>query len=84
MPNNNEILMNMVGKMQPIEFAGLAKLLGISLVKEVNPEAEDIKDKYAAKDFLEVLEEVMKKFNGLSRQRKREILKLVKKSNSTR
>lgn len=76
--------MNMIGKMQPIEFAGLAKLLGVSLVKEVNLEAEDIKDKYAAKDFLEVLEEVMKKFNSLDKQRKREILKLVKKSNSTR
>ena len=84
MPNSNETLMNLIGKMQPIEFAGLAKLLNVQLVKEVDSEAKDIKDRYIPKDFLDVLEEVMGKFSKLSRQRKREILKLIKKSNLMR
>ena len=75
-----EKLFNLIPKLGPVEFAGLARLLGVQLVEEVNPNAEDVKEKYASRDFMDVLEDVLKRFEKLGRSRKREILKLVKQA----
>ena len=50
--------------------------------KDENPENPD--KPYKPRDFLDVLNDVMAKFSILNRERKREILKLVKKANRVR
>lgn len=91
--NNNQSLLQEIAKMQPVEFAGLANLLGVQIVrKKENIEytstapksSEDIKKNYEARPFADVLADVMSKYSNLNRQRKREILRLVKKSNASR
>ena len=69
--------------MEPLDFAGLAKLLGVQIV-EPNKEAKEGEQKFIPRNFTDVFEDVMKKFSGLNRTRKREILKLIKKANSVR
>lgn len=76
-------LIEQISKMEPIEFLGLAKLLGVQVLKE-NKEATGEKDKFKPRSFADVLEDVMAKFEKQSRGRKREIIKLVKKSNAAR
>ncbi len=96
--NNNQSLLVEIAKMKPIEFAGLAKLLGVDVMKPINnvdftstaPDpSEDMKktlpeDKPKAepRPFADVLEDIMARFSTLNRQRRREILKLVKKANA--
>lgn len=84
----NEKLLHLIGDMEPIEFAGLAKLLGVELVKPLD-DTDDLikkdpkkKKQLEPRDFLDVLNDVMSKFNTQGRARKREILRLVEKSNS--
>lgn len=69
--------------MEPLDFAGLAKLLGVQIV-EINETAENEKEKFAPRNFTDVFSDVMAKFDKLNRTRKREILKLIKKSNAAR
>ncbi len=77
---SNMQLMDQITKMEPLEFAGLAKLLGVAIVEDnLDEEAEK---KVVPRSFTDVLSDVMAKFSKLGRSRKREILKLVKKSNS--
>ena len=84
----NEKLMHLIGDMEPIEFAGLANLLGVKLVKPLDKTDDSMKKelkeekKLEPRDFLDVLNDVMAKFNVQGRARKREILRLVEKSNS--
>ena len=83
----NEKLMHLIGDMEPIEFAGLANLLGVKLVKPLDKTDDSMKKelkeekKLEPRDFLDVLNDVMAKFNVQGRARKREILRLVEKSN---
>lgn len=69
--------------MEPLDFAGLAKLLGVQIV-EINEAAENEKEKFTPRNFTDVFSDVMTKFDKLNRTRKREILKLIKKSNAAR
>ena len=69
--------------MEPLDFAGLAKLLGVQIV-EINETAENEKEKFTPRSFTDVFSDVMAKFEKLNRTRKREILKLIKKSNAAR
>ena len=86
--NTNEKLMHLIGDMEPIEFAGLANLLGVKLVKPLDENDQSIEKKPKEetrpepRDFLDVLNDVMAKFSVQGRTRKREIIKLVEKSNS--
>ena len=82
--NLNKKLILLIAKMEPIEFCGLANLLGVKITEEVETESTDIKDKYKPRDFTDVLADVMQKFDALNRQKKRELFKLVKKSVSMR
>ena len=78
--NSNLSLMDCVTKMEPLEFAGLAKLLGVAIVED-NPDKE-AEQKVVPRSFTDVFADVMAKFDKLGRSKKREIIKLVKKSNS--
>ena len=86
--NTNEKLMHLIGDMEPIEFAGLANLLGVKLVKPLDKSDQSMEKKSKEeikpepRDFLDVLNDVMAKFSTLGRARKRELLRLVEKSNS--
>lgn len=77
--NSSSSLMEYIIKMEPLEFAGLAKLLGVSIVED-NPDKE-AEQKIVPRSFTDVFADVMAKFSALGRTRKREILKLIKKSN---
>lgn len=55
--------------MEPVTFAGVANLLGVELMHEGE-----------AKDFADVLEQVLRKFKKLSKNKQLEILRLVKYS----
>ena len=76
-------LIQQISNMEPIEFLGLARLLGVQVLEE-NKEATGEKDKFKPRSFADVLEDVMAKFEKQNRGRKREIIKLVKKSNAAR
>ena len=76
-------LIEQISKMEPVEFLGLARLLGVQVLEE-NKEAIGDKDKFKPRSFADVLEDVMAKFEKQNRGRKREIIKLVKKSNAAR
>lgn len=86
--NINEKLMHLIGDMEPIEFAGLANLLGVKLVKPLDESDQSMEKKSKEeikpepRDFLDVLNDVMAKFSVQGRARKREIIRLVEKSNS--
>lgn len=82
--NNNQVLLIEICKMRPVEFAGLAKLLGVDIVRPNEDSSVEEEKKMAPRPFADVLEDVMNKFNKLNRGRKREILKLIKKSNSNK
>ena len=97
--NNNQSLLVEITKMKPVEFAGLANLLGVNIMKpidgieftstavessEMTKENQSDKPKAEPRPFADVLEDVMARFSTLNRQRRREILKLVKKANAKR
>lgn len=81
---NTEKLMRLIADMRPVEFMGLARLLGAPVMEEVNPDATDPKERYKPKSFTDVFEDVLRRFDKLNRSRKREILRLVEKSNKTK
>lgn len=81
---NTEKLMRLIVDMRPVEFMGLARLLGAPVMEEVNPDATDPKERYKPKSFTDVFEDVLRRFDKLNRSRKREILRLVEKSNKTK
>lgn len=94
MKSSNQQLMEMISEMEPIEFIGLAKLLSVPIIKKVESDMEvttteqndevkaaDPQQKHEPRAFVDVLGDVMRRFDALNRARKREILKLVKKSN---
>lgn len=73
-----EKLFSLIPSLDAVEFAGLARLMGIQLLEETNPEAEKIKDRFVPRGFLSVLNEMLEKYDKMNRTRKREILSLVK------
>lgn len=81
---NTEKLMWLIADMRPVEFMGLARLLGAPVMEEVDPNATDPKERYKPKSFTDVFEDVLRRFDKLNRSRKREILRLVEKSNKTK
>lgn len=81
---NTEKLMHLIADMRPVEFMGLARLLGAPVMEEVNPDATDPKERYKPKSFTDVFEDVLRRFDKLNRSKKREILRLIEKSNKTK
>lgn len=70
-------LLELLPKLDAVQFAGLARVLKVKLLDEVNPDATDPKERYAARGFNDVLEDMLKNFESSNRARRREILQLV-------
>ena len=85
--NTNMQLVKLISGMEPVDFVGLARLLGVRLLQPINEagieSTSTAPDRMEPRPFLDVLEDVVKKFDSLNRSKKRELLRLVKKSNST-
>ena len=73
-----EKLFDYIPQLSAVEFAGLARVLKVQLLDEVDPAAEAIKDRFAARPFLDVLEDLLAAFDKCDRKRKKEILAMVK------
>lgn len=71
-------LLQMIPKLDAVSFVGLARILKVELLEEVNPEAEELKDRYKPRMFSVVLDDLLKNFSLCTRARRREILALVK------
>ena len=71
-------LLMLIPKLDAVEFAGLARVLKVKLLDEVNPEADTPAERYVARDFNDVLTDVLKNFELSPRARRREILQLLK------
>ena len=69
---NTDKLLTMIPKLQPIEFMGLARLLGVKLYKD----EKDEEGHFLNRPFSEVLGDVMARFDRLDRSKKREVLLL--------
>lgn len=77
---NSEQLMELIPQLNAVEFAGLARVLKVRLLDEVNPEADEIKERFAPRTFSAVLEDIFINFEKQDRKRRREILSIVKKA----
>lgn len=67
-----------IPKLNAVEFTGLARLLKVQLLDEVNPTAEQTKDRYAPRSFTDVLNDMLNAFEKCDRKRRKEIIKLLK------
>lgn len=73
-----EKLFDYIPKLNAVEFTGLARLLKVQLLEEVDPAAEQTKDRYAPRHFTDVLNDMLTAFEKCDRKRKKEIIALVK------
>ena len=81
--DKTEKLMREIAKLEPEEFLGVCKILGIKLVNveenvEENVEGGQSKKEAKPKDFTELWDEVCEKVNNLNRTQKRNLDKLVR------
>lgn len=76
--NLTEKFFDYIPKLNAVEFTGLARLLKVQLLDEVNPAAEQTKDRYAPRSFTDVLNDMLNAFEKCDRKRRKEILQLVK------
>ena len=75
-------LLELITKLEVQEFIGLAKILKVKLVEEINSDATELSERYSARDFADVLKDVLHNFNLCDRARKREILQILKAATS--
>lgn len=61
--------LQLIRELEPVEFLGLSKLLGVSLLDGEDP-----------KDFFVLLSEDLKSFEGLARKKRREILRVLRQA----
>lgn len=60
-----------ISKLEPVEFCGLARIMGIKMDEVVD-------DKRTLRPLEKIIEEMMDKFLGTTRRRQKELLKLLK------
>ena len=63
-----ENFLTAIPKLEPVEFIGIVRLLGVKLFQESGE----------PKDFSDLLEEAIEKFQAIKRKGRREILRLLK------
>ena len=68
--NKKNELKELITKLEPVEFIGLARVLCIDIINE--------EDK-TTRDFYEVLNYIVDKFNTLARKQRREILSILRR-----
>ena len=71
-------LLKMIPNLSAVEFTGLARVLKVKLYKD----EKDEDGHFITRDFSDVLKDVLDNFDKQSRERKREILRIVKKASS--
>lgn len=85
--DKTEKLMREIAKLEPEEFLGVCKILGIKLVDvekyveenaEENVESGQSKKEAKPKEFTQLWDEVCEKVNALNRTQKRNLDKLVR------
>ena len=67
----NQNFMELLIKLEAVEFLGLCKFLGVKLME----------DSGSPRDFTDLLSDLMEKFQNLSRPRQRELIRILKKVN---
>lgn len=75
-----------LGKIKdPVIFVGLATLLGVKLVSSEpgapSKNSGKVTVGFAARDFNDILKDVIIKFHALGRKKRREVLKVLEKAN---
>lgn len=76
--NKKNELIELITKLEPVEFIGLARVLCVDIIN---------KEDKTIRDFYDVLNDIVNKFNTLARKQRREILSVlrrVKKENVIR
>lgn len=86
-----EFFVNNLSELEPVEFVGLAKVLGVSIVqkdvvldinkeelKQLSTEERQELAEKALRPMDEILEEMMDKFLSLSKRRRKEINQILK------
>lgn len=67
----NQNFMELLIGLEAVEFLGLCKFLGVKLME----------DSKSPRDFTDLLNDLMEKFQNLNRTRQRELLQILKKVN---
>ena len=68
--NKKNELIELITKLEPIEFIGLARVLCVDIINE--------EDK-TTRDFYDILNDIVNKFHTLARKQRREILSVLRK-----
>lgn len=68
--NKKNELIELITKLEPVEFIGLARVLCVDIINE--------EDK-TIRDFYDVLNDIVNKFNTLARKQRREILSVLRR-----
>ena len=68
--NKKNELIELIIKLEPVEFIGLARVLCVDIIN---------KEDKTTRDFYDVLNDIVNKFNTLARKQRREILSVLKK-----
>lgn len=68
--NKKNELMELITELEPVEFIGLARVLCVDIINE--------EDK-TTRDFYDVLNDIVNKFNTLARKQRREILSVLRR-----
>ena len=68
--NKKNKLIELITELEPVEFIGLARVLCVDIINE--------EDK-TTRDFYEVLNDIIDKFNTLARKQRREILSILRR-----
>ena len=68
--NKKNELIELITKLEPVEFIGLARVLCVDIIN---------KEDKTARDFYEVLNDIVDKFNTLARKQRREILSVLRR-----
>lgn len=68
--NKKDEFINLIKYLEPVEFIGLARILCVDIIN---------KEDKTARDFYDVLNDMVNKFNTLARKQRRGILSVLKK-----
>ena len=68
--NKKNELIELITKLEPVEFIGLARVLCVDIIN---------KEDKTTRDFYDVLNDIVNKFNTLARKQRREILSVLRK-----
>lgn len=68
--NKKNELIELITKLEPVEFIGLARVLCVDIINE--------EDK-TTRDFYDILNDIVNKFNTVARKQRREILSVLRR-----